>query len=475
MEARQTPTYSRNIPRKLDGDGEDAAALGEAFFGEPLPWQRYLLDVMLARNARDKYQCKTIGISVPRQNGKSWALRARCFYGAAVIGERILFTCHHGDTADTMFKELADIFEDEENEELHGLLKSVRRTNGQQAIYLNNGGFIRFTTRTGSLGRGKSYDVLICDEAQEMTYSQQEACKPTISASRLHNAQTIYTGTPPGPDCCGTVFRSIRERVINKKSNATWIEWSVSSIGNVRDKKRWYETNPSLGALLDVESVEGEVEDLTPDGFARERLGWWSEITALAHAISKKAWGKAEIEAIAGKYRKKTAFGLKFSSDGQRYALVGCKQNAKGEAAVEIVELGTTEFGTKDLAKEIHDRRSKVSAIAVDGLSAAGAFCKNMEELRAPKRYVMSPTPRDVVGASAGFVDSLADGSVKHTGQPALTDSATGCVKRAIGNGGGWGFAAEGSHDPTAIEAAVLALWAVRTTKRDPKRKQRML
>lgn len=183
MEPRQTPTYEANVPEDLSGDGEMACELATAYFGDPLPWQPHLLDAMLARDARDKYLLRTLGISIPRQNGKSWVVRARCFYGA-LNGEKILYTCQHGDTSDQMFKELSQPFEDEDETELHDLLLAVRKTNGQQAISLKNGGLIRFTTRTNSLARGKTYDVLIYDEAQELTDTQQAASLPAISARR---------------------------------------------------------------------------------------------------------------------------------------------------------------------------------------------------------------------------------------------------------------------------------------------------
>ena len=98
MQARQTPTYEANIPERLDGDGPMAAELASAYFGDPLPWQPHLLDAMLARDGRDKYLLRSIGISIPRQNGKSWDVRARCFHGA-LNGEKILYTCQHGDTS----------------------------------------------------------------------------------------------------------------------------------------------------------------------------------------------------------------------------------------------------------------------------------------------------------------------------------------------------------------------------------------
>jgi hypothetical protein len=248
-----------------------AAELASAYFGDPLPWQPHLLDAMLARDSRDKYLLRSIGISIPRQNGKSWDVRARCFYGA-LNGEKILYTCQHGDTSDQMFQELSRPFEDEDEPELNDLLLAVRKTNGQQAIKLKNGGLIRFTTRTDSLARGKTYDVLIYDEAQELTAKQQAASLPAISAGSKHNPQTIYLGTPPGPDNVGTVFRDLHEDVHSGRSEMGWIEWGATEIGDVHDEARWFEYNPSLGTVLDIEAVRGESEQMQPDVFARERL-----------------------------------------------------------------------------------------------------------------------------------------------------------------------------------------------------------
>ena len=81
--------------------------------------------------------------------------------------------------------------------ELNALVKEVRRTNGQEAIVLKNGGSVEFVARTKGSGRGYSVDVLVIDEAQELTEDQLAAMLPTISASS--NPQILYTGTPPGP------------------------------------------------------------------------------------------------------------------------------------------------------------------------------------------------------------------------------------------------------------------------------------
>lgn len=472
---RQTPTYEI-VGKYAYTDGEQATALASEFWDAPLEWQQHFLDVMLARDKRDKYAFKTVGLSLARQNGKSWSVRARCFYGLIADGEKILYTCQHGDTADGMFKELSAPFEDEENEDLNDLLDAVRKTNGQQAIYLKNGGYIRFTTRTNNLARGKSYDVVIYDEAQELTREQQDASRFVTSASKKHNAQVIYLGTPPNEKAPAEVFKPLHDRVHDGDTKGTaWLEWAVEEVGDTHEVDRWYETNPSLGYLIDEETIAAEADDVAPDSFARERLGWWAKAGVIKTAIDPDIWRAARIKSIGDKYKKKTTFGVRFSNDGSIYALVGCKQNKDGEFAVELVEVGTTERGTRSLAEEIVNRKQTVNACMIDGLNGAEALCTNLAELKAPRGYITRPNTADVIAASQSFLDGLTDGTIKHTYARAFDNSALGCVRRSIGSRGGWGFGSTDAADSTITEAAALAVWCCKNTRRNPRRKQRIL
>lgn len=473
---RQSPTFEQ-VKHFERSDGEQAVALASEFFGNPLDWQTYALGVLLARDKRDKYLFHTAGITLPRQNGKSWIVRARCFYGLITTGEKILYTCQHGDTADEMFKALAAVFEDEDNEELHELLNAVRKANGQQAIYLKNGGVFRCTTRTNSLARGKSYDVLIYDESQELTKAQQAASLPTISASAKHNTQTIYIGTPPDSKAPGEVLQPLHDRIHEGKApDAAWLEWSAPNIEDPHNREWWYETNPSLGILIDETAIEGEADSFASDDFARERLGWWTPQVSAQAVIPKELWDSAAIDAIGTRYRRKVAMAVKFSPDGSHYALAGAKQNAKNEVAFELVEIGTTANGTKALAQALAERRFKAACVVIDGLNGADTLCDNMSEIaKMPRGYVIRSNTNNVINAATGLLDALKAGSVAHTTQTALDDSALNSTRRDIGNNGGWGFAATDGHDSCAIEACALALWGLRTSKRNPKRKQRMI
>jgi hypothetical protein len=469
MEPRQTPTFEANIPDDLPGDGRMACELASAYFGDPLPWQPHLLDAMLARDERDRYVLRSIGISVPRQNGKSWVVRARCFYGA-LNGEKILYTCQHGDTSDQMFQELAQAFEDESNPELHDLLLAVRRTNGQQAIKLRNGGLIRFTTRTDSLARGKTYDVLIYDEAQELTEKQQAASLPAISAGAKHNPQTIYLGTPPNPDNIGTVFLSLHEAVHSGKSKMGWIEWGATEIGDVNDEARWYEFNPSMGILLDHTAVKGEAEQMQPDVFARERLGWWSPVGGKGiYALISKKWRDCEV--ASAPREGKLAFGVKFSHDSLHAAVSWALADRDGPSYVELYDVMGSSGGTVAISDMLLRNRDEIACVCIDGKSGADALRRRMLDGGFPKTALVMGTPAIVQAASSMLSDEVNAGTLSHIASPALDDSATGSLKRDVGRDG-WGFADGPNSMAAPIESASLALWAARTTKRDPRREQ---
>ena len=86
------------------------------------------------------------------------------------------------------------------------------------------------------------------------------------------------------------------------------------------------------------------------------------------------------------------------------------------------------------------------------------------------KNSVIRPSGRDVAAAAGLLYDSLAEKSVTwYFGQDALRDSAVTSTKRTVS--GGWGF---GGEDPAPIEAAALALWGAKTSKRDPSRRMRI-
>lgn len=459
--------------------GGDAGELADAYGLTPDPWQQTVLDDWLAVDEDGKYVHDTCGLSVPRQNGKNGVLEVRELYGMTVEGERILHTAHEVKTARKAFLRLLSFFENErEYPELVEVVKTIRKTNGQEAIELTNGSSIEFSARSKGAARGFTVDVVICDEAQELTDDQLEALMPTSSAGPLQNSQLILLGTPPGPTTNGDVFPRTRKGAFGENAEGTsWLEWSVEEVGDVYDESRWEDTNPALGYRLTRKAIEKELKTMSPDGFARERLGWWA--SDIANACFKAGeWAKLATvftdEEIEEQREWKKALGVKFSSDGAiaSVAIAAWRQGATPH--VEVLESGSTAFGISWAVELAEKMWRKVSVVAADGRSNAQTFANDLADVGVSKRAVCLTTAANVIAASSMFVNAVGSGEITHNDQPALNDAIAAAQKRKIGADGGYGFKSANETDVTPLEAAALALWGVKTSKRNPNRKMRI-
>lgn len=459
--------------------GGDAGELADAYGLTPDPWQQTVLDDWLAVDEDGKYVHDTCGLSVPRQNGKNGVLEVRELYGMTVEGERILHTAHEVKTARKAFLRLLSFFENErEYPELVEVVKTIRKTNGQEAIELTNGGSIEFSARSKGAARGFTVDVVICDESQELTDDQLEALMPTSSAGPLQNSQLILLGTPPGPTTNGEVFPRTRKGAMGENAEGTsWLEWSVEEVGDVYDEARWEDTNPALGYRLTRKAIEKELKTMSPDGFARERLGWWA--ADIANACFKSAsWERLRAdftdEEIEEQREWKKALGVKFSPDGSTASIAIAIWKQGAIPHVEVIKAESTAYGIAWAVEIASQMWKKVSVIAVDGKSNAQTFMGELAEAGVGKKAMWLASTANVIAASSMFVNAVGSGELTHNDQPVLNDAVSAAQKRKIGADGGYGFKSANDVDITPLDAAALALWGVKTSKRNPNRKLRV-
>lgn len=462
-------------PTRTETDGEDAALLMSEYGLDLDEWQKDILDCWLGKDESGKYNVTNAGLSLPRQNGKNVCLEAREFFGLVVNGERILHTAHQVRTSKKSFRRLAAMFTDKHHPEVTDIVKNIRYTNGEECIELDNGGTIEFSARSRQAARGfDGISLVVYDEAQELTDDQVEAIMATLSASSTGNRQIIYTGTPPYPNCPGEVFRRRRTVCVNDPGkHDSWHEWSVGAERleeiKVDDISLWYMTNPALGLRLDEEFTQEEQRTMSTDGFARERLGWWSPI--LEHkeeyAISSDAWDACRSTEM--KPEGKTAYGVKFSADGSLVCLCGAVVNDETER-ISMIDERPTGQGIQWLADWLNQRYSKASCVVIDGKNGVDVLIDKISDVWKIKNSVIRPSAKEMVAAVGMLTNDINERLVTwYEGQEALRDSAITSTKRPIG--GGWGFGGENS---TPIEACALALYGVKTSKRDPNKKMRI-
>lgn len=476
---RVAPEYAQSV-------GASAGKLADICGLTPDAWQSNILLDWFGVDDEGEYTSSICGLSVPRQNGKNALLEMRELYGAWALGEKILHTAHEVRSHTSAFNRIASYFENTDNKELHNSVKCIRRANGQERIELVDevdddgniiakGGQIWFSARSRGAMRGQTaFDLIVFDEAQELTHEQLNAVVPTLAASESGNTQIILTGTPPEYTCAGTAFQDIRKDITSgKREQACWHEWSVSEVGDIYDETRWEQTNPALGKRIRRKAIEDELTLLSADGFARERLGMWVEGVQNT-VIPRKKWDALEIsekQAPAPTDTEKTAFGVKFSPDGARVS-VGVARLGKGNPAhIELVKECSMSHGLQWLVDALIGVKGETSCVVIDGKAGAQTLVERMLEAGSPKKYIVTPSTGDVVSANAGLLTDITEGRLTHLEDKALNNAVYNAMRRNIGNAGGFGFRGYADVDVSPVEAVALALWGVKTTKRNPKRK----
>lgn len=439
------------------------------------------------------WAAKRVGISVPRQNGKSQLMVARALAGALLFGEKkIVISAHQADTAREAFSKLIEIIDSEGNEWLRSRLDQrygrggVMNAINREAVKFSNGALIQFKARTLAGGRGFSSDCLLLDEAQRLGRAAWASINSTMSA-RV-NPQVWLLGTPPTQEDDGEVFESVRMSAIDGvSSSSAWIEWGLDSehpayiaarsalLSSPRewtadiDAACWW-SNPAWNTRINREVVVGEFETYTPEQFAQDRLGAWSSGLRASRLISAAEWSATETGTAPSDGMR--TFGVAFNVDGSRMAVAGAVRHPQG-VHVELVGgfSGALDAGIGALADWLAERWRTAGMIVMSGQAGSGALDAALRERRVPPRMIHVASSGEYQASCVMFLDAVRDRTVTHpAGLPgdALDASVAVCDRRVRSKvTGSWGWnPTTPDGDETPLEAVSLALWAAKTAKR---------
>lgn len=440
-------------------------------------WQVDLIADWSAHTPDGQWIHRRCGGSIPRQAGKSVDGIVWCLFLLVILGFGILWTDHNYSTTCEMLRRFQDIFGKKPNDKdakfkfFNDLVERVSNRTAQEAIFLKNGGFICFSTRTKSAALGFSFDIVVYDEAQELKTEHMQAIQPTTTSGAHHNTQAIFLGTPTRAGSNAEVFSDMHiEAWENPLDDMCWIEYGVDEVGDVLDESRWPLANPSIDeGVADMNAIRTGIRAFKSDvlAAAQEYLGYWLPKVANA-LIYKKEWLACQIEPEESPKEGRIAYGVKFAPDGSEVALAAAIKPKSGISHVELVCIESMAKGTTWLADWLAERPSRASCVAVDGKAGAGMLSEKLVD-RVPSKYYRVMKTQDAITASSMMLEAIQNNEITHIESPALDESVLAATKRKIGDSGGWGF---GGDTSCAIEAAANALWAVTTTKRDPNHKQ---
>ncbi|MBQ7756686.1 MAG: terminase [Oscillospiraceae bacterium] len=458
---RQTPTSSVVLPYR-DSCGSDAVDIYNRSGRTAQEWQERMLEDIMALNEENLWVHMKFGWSIPRRNGKSEILIIRAMYGVS-HNERVLYTAHRTTTSHNAWEKVierlskAGFVEGED-------FKTTKQFGLERIEWLGTDGVINFRTRSSKGGLGEGYDLLIIDEAQEYTTDQESALKYVVTDSK--NPQTLMCGTPPTAVSSGTVFLSYRKEVFSGKAqDSGWAEWSVPELTDAHNPELWYETNPSLGTILSERTIRSELGDDQVDDNI-QRLGLWLRYNQKS-AISKEEWESYTADTIPKiKADTKLYFGVKYAKTTANVSLsVAFKTDNK--IFVEAIDCRPVRDGNQWLIEFLRSKRAE--KVVIDGAGNQSILEADMKNEGVKCKAVL-PKVAEIVEANALFEKKLFDGEIIHKNQPALTQAVANCEHRAIGSGGGYGYASilEGA-DISLLESVTLAHWLCANAKEKKK------
>lgn len=426
------------------------------------PWQEDVLRAALGERSGGRWAVRQVGLSTPRQNGKTMLIVARVLAGLLLFDEQtIIVSAHRQDTARETFFRLVSIIED--NPSLLERVDFIARSEMREYIRMKSGQEVRFKARGKHAGRGFSCDCLMLDEAQSLSAESWAAILPTMSARP--NPQVWLLGTPPvDGDEDGEVFRRIRSACIARKEpRLAYLEWSADPSDDFDDPETWAKANPAFGTRLSEEAVATERASMSEDQFALERLGIWPEsgATSAPPAFRLDLWRDLSIPSAPESWPL-AAVGLDMDASGRLWTAFAA-HGPDPSVHVEVLPDDLLAAGADAAVRWIVQRCRKRLPVVMPADSGASVLEPALRG-KGVKVYRLNATECTV--ASAGLAQAMKDGEVSHLADP-LLEKAIGEATREDVKAGGWriGRAGEWSGAPE-YAVACARLGAVKWSKR---------
>jgi hypothetical protein len=460
-----------SAPSAPTSAGDEAVRLARVAGLELLPWQEFVVEHAMRQGSDERWAAFEVLLLVPRQNGKGTVLEVVELYALFVLGLNVYHTAHLMKTSRKAFTRLMTLID--RTPQLRRRVAGVRKTAEELAVTLSNGASATFMARGQRAGRGlDDCDVLILDEALFLEARTVEAILPTMSTRP--NPQVWYTSS--AGVASSSLLRSLRARIHAQDPGLAGFEWSVEAPTANRpldplDIEAMAQSNPSLGSLISVDYVRGEVRALmaagSAAGVARERFGVFDEDPeSLKRLISRTSWdlrGDAQ-----GRPDGPVAFGVAHSADDlpEWSAIVAAtRDDESGEVAVQVVEYRPGSAWLPGRLAELVEVHDPVATV-LDPAGPAGFLVEAIEDddedgPDGAAVELVKPKVRETAHAAQQFVGGVVGDApwVRHYGQPELDTAVGGAGKKPHGDS--FTLQRRGDVDICPLEGAVLAAWGV--------------
>ena len=420
---------------------------------ELMPWQRHAARYITAVAPSGKPLYREVAVVVGRQNGKT-TLLIPLVVQRLLEGRRVMHTAQDRALPREIFDAVSDIMLDKYQGELKG---KPRRANGTESIKLRNGGSYRIVAPSRGGARGPSNDLVIVDEARELTdFDFIAGAKPTLTVSK--HPQMIYLSNA-GWDG-SVVLNALRKRASSDPSLA-YLEWSAEPDLSAEDRRGWAQANPSLGHEVGgmgsvLETLELDYRTAILEGtlaiFETEHLCRWVS-TMREKLVDENAWMacRSELEAPT-----QPAMAVSMSPDGKRASAAVAWMRRDGTVGLRLTfNVTGNPIDAAALGKDLQTAATRlgIRRIGYDPLTDA--------ELA---KWFKKPKPESISGqkfanASSRFVVLVEGNQLRWADADAVSDDLTWTSRKQDRET--QTYQAVRSQDDRSITASLAAIRAV--------------
>jgi hypothetical protein len=464
-------------------DGPAVAELNAAAGFAPDPQQELGLDMIFAVGANGLPASFAFCVVCCRQNLKTGLLKQAAVGWLYVTDEhRIVWSAHEMGTTRDAHADLTYLIT--ETPALSRRLpatpnRGIYDANGQERVELATGQILKFKARTLSGGRGLTGDKVILDEAFALKPAHVGALLPTMTARPA--GQVLYASSAGKAD--SAVLRDVRDRGrAGSSPRLSYIEWlaqredcSDQNCSHPKDapargidcaldrEHLWRAANPTITTgRISIQTIADLRQELPPEEFARESLGWWDEPNAGAAAT----FGPGRWEACAGEPDRlpaaPSALGVAVSVD-RLWASIAAATMV--EVLPDPVEDPEGEPVDRTFVAPV-DRREGVDwvvaelkriqgehdcAVVVDEKGPAADLIPLLEDADVAVETV---NLNEYAEACSRFFDKVRAGEIIHPSAQELDDAVEAAEWRSVGDRRVWG---RKGGDISMLESATLA------------------
>jgi phage terminase large subunit-like protein len=382
-----------------------------------LDWQRLVLEDMLRIDAKGDFRRKTMGLLIARQNGKTHLARMLILAHLFLWDSKMVIgmSSNRNMALDT-FRQVANAILD--NDFLKDQVKQIRYANGQESITTLKGNRYQIVAATRDGSRGLTANFLFIDELREISEEGWKAARPTTRAT---GGQTLVCSN--AGDAYSVVLNDLRERALSYPSPTLgWYEYSAPPHCKVDDRNAWAMANPSLGKLIDEETLEEAVATNPINNTRTEMLCQW--VDSMTSPFTTQMVTDTSDSNLQITLGGNIAFAIDVSPSKRSGALVAAKLNqATGKIEVGLLQLWTSDIAIDDLkmAADVHAwaQKFKPRVIMYDKYATASIA----QRLQQSGQKLEDCSGQSFYQACGELLDAFVNLRLVHSGTKELTES----------------------------------------------------